>query len=347
MQRRRAAIVVAALIALAACAAAVAWGRTGGTSGPLLQMGASRAHVRPALTSGLGVARDRVRKIDLIERLSAPPQVVILGGSRALRLDPAYLQRRTGLTGFNAAVTEAQPEDAWAFVSLLHVRFPAARFRFVWVIHADECGRAALNPALFRSPALARFFPRSLAAAQTNQGAAPYGSDPAQLRRVFAPDGYVIRDGFDRLFPHPGRDAVAVRRQIRLALTTYAQTPTRPLPRSVFYFRKTLALMQSIAAAPPVIVSAPVDPRILAASAGRGWAVRQRFLLRMLAGLHDRYRFDFADLSHAASCACTARDFFDGIHLRPSGARKVIDAVLNRFPNAFGGAPAAAANPGT
>lgn len=64
---------------------------------------------------------------------------------------------------------------------------------------------------------------------------------------------------------------------------------------------------------------------------------RQALVLRFLAGLPARYRFSFADFSRAAACRCTSGDFFDGIHLRASGADKVVDAVLRRFPDAFRG----------
>jgi hypothetical protein len=296
-------------------------------------------HGGPALSAAtrarLDGASDRGRKTDLIERLDSPPEVVILGGSRALRFDPAYLWERTGLSGFNAAVTDARPEDAWALVSLLHERFPSARFRFLWVIHADEFDPKGLDSGLVYDAALARFFPPSLIRRQMLLEAAHLVIDPMQEGRVFAADGCVVRDDFDRIYPQPGRDACGVRSNIRAALQTYAKRPAQLSRRSVFYFEQTLALMQSIAAAPPVIVSAPVDPRILAATINHGWAVRQGLLLRLLASLHAHYRFSFDDLSRASSCGCTAADFFDGIHLRPSGARKVIDAVLSRFPNAF------------
>jgi len=232
-------------------------------------------------------------------------------------------------------VTCARPEDAWAFVNLLHARFPGARFRFLWVIHADEFDRKPLDPGLVNDPALARFFPPALITPQIRWDSAHPVVDPMQKGRVFAPDGHVVHDAFDLLFPRPGADATGVRNNISLSLLTYARTPAQLSPRSVLYFEKTLALMQSIAAAPPVIVSAPVDPRILAATVNRGWGVRERLLLRFLAGLHSRYRFSFADFSKAATCGCTARDFFDGIHLRPSGTSKVSDAVRRRFPGAF------------
>jgi hypothetical protein len=278
-----------------------------------------------------------MQKTDLIQRLSAPPEVVILGGSRALRFDPAYLRERTGLAAFNAAVTGARPEDAWAFVSLFHARFPTARFRFLWIIHADEFDPRSLDPGLVYDAALARFFPPSMITAQARLEATHLIIDWMQRGRVFAPDGSVVHDGFDRMFPRPGADAAAVRRNIRTALNAYAKSAPRLSRRSVLYFKKTLALMDAIAAAPPVVVSAPVDPRLLAAVAKRGWAARQALVLGFLAGLHARYRFSFADFSRAAACRCTSRDFFDGIHLRASGADKVVDAVMRRFPDAFRG----------
>jgi len=298
-------------------------------------LGRAPSKLSAPLRARLDIASDRMQKTDLIQQLTSPPEVIILGGSRALRFDPAYLQERTGLSGFNAAVTGARPEDAWALVSLLHARFPRARFRFLWVIHANEFDPKALDPGLVYDATLASFFPPSLITPQIQAEAAHLRIDPMQQGRVFARDGYVIHDGFDRLFPQPGSDATGVANNIRSALHIYRTTPARLSRRSVLYFQKTVALMQSIAAAPPVIVSAPVDPRILAATVNRGWSVRQRLLLRQLASLHKRYRFSFADFSRAASCGCTAQDFFDGIHLRPSGAQKVTDAVLRRFPGAF------------
>jgi hypothetical protein len=291
--------------------------------------------ITPLLQARLDVASDRMQKTDLIQRLTAPPQVIILGGSRALRFDPAYLQKRTGLTGFNAAVTGARPEDAWALVSLFHARFPKARFRFLWVIHANEFDPKGLDPGLVYDATLASFFPASLITPQIQAEAAHLKIDPMQRGRVFAPDGYAIRDGFDRLFPIPGSDATGVANNIRSALHIYSTTAARLSRRSVLYFQKTLALMDAIAAVPPVVVSAPVDQRILAATRDHGWSARQRLLLARLSGLHKRYRFSFADFSSPATCGCTASDYFDGIHLRPSGAAKVIDAVLGGFPAAF------------
>jgi hypothetical protein len=322
-------------VIIVACVGLAVLALAGGTA---LILHSATLNRRPArlparLLASLDSASDRMQKTDLIEQLKTAPAIVLLGGSRALRFDPAYLKQRTGLTGFNAAVTGARPEDAWALVNLLHARFPAARFRFIWVIHADEFAPKSLDPGLVYDATLARYFPASLITPLTRAEAAHLRIDAMQRGRVFAPDGMVRRDGFDRLFPRPGNDARGVNNNIRQALKLYATTAARLSPRSTFYFAKTLALMQAIAARPPIIVSAPVDERILAATAHRGWAVRQQLVLRLLRRLQGRYRFAFADFSQAAACGCTANDFYDGIHLRLSGTDKVMAALLRRFPN--------------
>ena len=62
-----------------------------------------------ALIRGYLATSPRTDKARLIEQLTSPPRVVIFGGSRAMRFDPAYIRRQTGLSGFNAAVTPAGP----------------------------------------------------------------------------------------------------------------------------------------------------------------------------------------------------------------------------------------------
>ena len=81
------------------------------------------------LGSGLfatAILSDRPIKACLVERLAQAPSLVILGSSRAEKVEPSYLRTRTGLTGFNAAVSSATPDDAWAFANLLHDRAAGA-----------------------------------------------------------------------------------------------------------------------------------------------------------------------------------------------------------------------------
>ena len=66
------------------------------------------------------ILSDRPIKACLIQRLKQPPALMILGSSRAEKIQPTHIQKRTGLRGFNAAVSSSTPTDAWAFANLLH-----------------------------------------------------------------------------------------------------------------------------------------------------------------------------------------------------------------------------------
>jgi hypothetical protein len=282
----------------------------------------------------------RTAKADLIQRLTSPPQVVIFGGSRAMRFDPEYIERRTGLPGFNAAVTQARATDTWALLNLLHARFPSARFRFLWVLHADQFDRRPIDPAILMNPTLACYVPASLVRSQL-----PAALELAERRQdgltidipkrgklVYAPDGYALSGFFSTRTPPHGGNVGAVHANIGTELHLYRRSPAALAPRSVRSFENDLRLMDSLAATPPVIVAAPFDHRIYATTVHRGWGARHRLVLRLLARLRRTERFSFLDLSNAPAFGITARDFYDGIHLTRRGAQKVIDQVLERFP---------------
>src|SRR5438105_12053816 len=107
--------------------------------------------------SGPSVPTDRSVKLDLIQKLRRGPEILILGDSRGRQAEPSLLQRLTGHTGFNAAVTGGSPPDAWAFTRYTADRFPAQKRRYIWFVsaglatnipdprmHADPRGRPYL-----------------------------------------------------------------------------------------------------------------------------------------------------------------------------------------------------------
>ncbi|MBN2385601.1 MAG: hypothetical protein JXB85_01175 [Anaerolineales bacterium] len=53
----------------------------------------------------------RTAKYELYHRLATTPQVVILGSSRAMRLQPTYVQQTLGYTAFNWALESGESED--------------------------------------------------------------------------------------------------------------------------------------------------------------------------------------------------------------------------------------------
>jgi hypothetical protein len=70
------------------------------------------------------VGYDLTYKTDLVEKLPAPPELVMLGGSRAQRFERSHIERVTGLSAFNFAVQNCRPEDAYAISRYLIERAP-------------------------------------------------------------------------------------------------------------------------------------------------------------------------------------------------------------------------------
>src|SRR5437016_5052714 len=83
---------------------------------------------------------DRSVKLDLIAKLKHGPEILILGDSRGRQAEPSLLQRLTGRTGFNAAVTGGSAPDAWVFTRYTADRFPGQKRRYIWFVSAGLAG---------------------------------------------------------------------------------------------------------------------------------------------------------------------------------------------------------------
>ena len=109
------------------------------------------------------ILSDRPIKACLIERLPTAPSLMILGSSRAEKIQPSQLQRLTGLAGFNAAVSSGTPDDAWSFANLLHERAGGTQQRVLWLLDVESMRRRPIDPGLLDTPSLARFLTASTA----------------------------------------------------------------------------------------------------------------------------------------------------------------------------------------
>lgn len=58
--------------------------------------------------------QDRREKINLYHELPAPPEILVVGSSRSMMLDPVTIEQTCGLPAFNAAVSNAKMEDVLA-----------------------------------------------------------------------------------------------------------------------------------------------------------------------------------------------------------------------------------------
>ena len=294
----------------------------------------------PRANDQLYVLTDRAVKMRLLKRLQRSPQLLIFGGSRATRFEPAYFEELTGLRGFNLAFQNGRPEDAWAFVNFIHERFPGATLRVVWFLHVEAFRKQGLSPGLLQDESLSRWFPAGLIESERTKlprspAEVPKARDLALTR--FGPDGVVLRNRYD-IAEERGRPlSRSIDWSIQTALERYATTEAALYPRSQRYFEKTLRLLSRMGTTQAVVLM-PLHPRLLAAVRAAGWQERHDEVMTYLTGLQDRYRFGLLDGSDIATFGGAPGQFYDGFHVKRANARKLIRTVVARLPSVFAGA---------
>ena len=232
----------------------------------LLLAGVANAVVDPLGSVGTGLVQpvvfsDHAERLKLIDHLRQPPQLVVLGSSRALKAEPSYLQQLTGLRGFNAAAANGKTEDGFAYANLFHDRWPDARIRYLWILEVEAFRDRPPSPQLLAEPALAKHFPASLRAGsrlddlqrlfewqhdrsrRRRRSGTRSAARRSRARSTSHPDGFRAVDQHDvseqarRVVPEPpdrvGRDGAHVRAHDGAATAlrpTRSATSSRPWP---------------------------------------------------------------------------------------------------------------------
>ncbi len=291
------------------------------------------------------VLTDRSVKLHMLEGLKEPPRILIFGGSRATRIEPASFRTLTGLCGFNLALQNGRPEDAWACVNYLHQRFPRAPLQAVWVLHVEAFRQQTLSAGLVQEPALSRWFPKELVAAEAaalQQSAAglqrtgagvPTGRDLAIT--TFAPDGSVVRNRYDIREENGNTLAKGLQYSIDTARRRYADSSAALFPRSQRYFEQTIRLLDALGTT-QVVVLAPLHPQLLAAVKDAGWSERHEEILAYLREVQARYPFDLLDASYLSIIDGDPQEFYDGFHMKRTNAERLVQTIVGAFPDAFG-----------
>ena len=319
------------------------------------------AYVDPYGTVGTGALppvtwTDRSLKVNLIEHLRSAPSVVVLGSSRAMKVQPSFITSRTGLSAFNAAVSSGKPVDAWTFVNYIHSRFPAAHSKFLWLLDVEAFRQWPIDPGLLNTPQLAAYlsagtrlstrldqlpllfsWPTFWKSLQSVRHA--HGRTQAPLRTAigatqFAPDGFRVLDYHDLNLAKGLGLARELPATIRQGVATYRGDYRRLDPTAETYLLRTLALMNSLGDS-PVIALTPMQPQMLAAVAPLGYDARYADVLAYLRSLQGRVRFTLLDFTHLSSFGGRAADFYDGYHMTVANTRRLVNAVLRKAPGAL------------
>jgi len=284
------------------------------------------------------VLTDRAVKLKMLDKKPEMPRLLVFGGSRASRVEPARFEKLTGIPGFNLSFQNGRPEDAWAFVNLLHDQDPARPLQVVWFLHVEAFREQGLSPGLVQDERLSRWFPSDLVAAEKKklpqtEAELPKGTDLALT--TYGPDGVVLRNRYD-IAAEKGRTLKhALAWSIDQALERYATTSPALYPRSTEYFEKTLSLLDEMGTQ-QVVVLTPLHPKLLDAVQDAGWGTRRREVMAYLKRQRATYGFSLMDCSKLSSIGGDPQAFYDGFHFKRANARRLVDTVVARAPEAFG-----------
>jgi hypothetical protein len=332
----------------------------GGAALLLLLVGGVNAYVDPYGYTGTAafptaILSDRTTKACLAQRLTRPPRLLVLGSSRSMKIQPSYLQALTGSPTFNAGVSSATPQDAWAFVNFLHDRFPGTRQRALWLVDVEMFRPKSLDPGLLATPALARYFSAStrwqakasglttlfswhtasdswrvLSASllSSSPAAAPAGSPGGCTYRTngvtqFTPSGFRLWDIHDRARAR----GFSLNQGIALTTQEYSRIYRSGYPalsaEAERWFSRTMNLLNRWGTRPLVVLT-PVQPRLLHAIAPIGWNTRHAQVVGYLRQLQAHGSFDLLDASHIATFGGRPDGFYDGVHMTVPNLRKLV-----------------------
>lgn len=324
----------------------------------LLAMGCVNAVVDPLGTVGTGLLptvtwSDRSTKAYLVQHLEEAPGILILGSSRAMKVEPAYLARKTGRSGFNAAVSSGRPLDAWAFTNLVHDSYPDAHTRYLWLLDVEAFREWPADPGLLNTPQLAAYLPTELRwRTRARQFGLLFSWSTGKLslealrkhlregppRSVggseFTSDGFRRLDYHDRLLAQGKGLAAELPKTIKQAVRTFGTEYTGLSADAKADFEKTLGFMNRLGQEPILVIS-PTHPNMLSCIAPLGWEARHRDVLDYLGSLERRHRFHVLDFAHISSFDGVATDFYDGYHMTVANTRRLVDEVLERLPGAL------------
>ncbi|MCW2922628.1 MAG: hypothetical protein JWM98_32 [Thermoleophilia bacterium] len=292
-------------------------------------------------------AEVRSEKLDLYEALDAKPEVVLLGSSRAMKLEPAHVRQLTGDRAFNAAVSGGVPGDALLFTKLLQEqqgdRFP----HLVWGLDVDAFRTKQLRAGLSTDPRMARFIPRGerLATKLSSLGALTewqtlhttirsVRAGGAKRSAAVADHSDFGPDGFQRWsLPFP-RKPVYLGRAVRKEIEQYAgfifgrDAYTKVEDRPVAEFSEVVRIANRHGDVPTIFVT-PYQPIAEHILARHHIADREREVLARLRELQhgDDLHFRVVDLTDLESFGGDPSQFYDGVHMTPVNTRRVLDRL--------------------
>jgi hypothetical protein len=264
---------------------------------------------------------DRSIKLDLIARLGHSPQVLILGDSRGRQAEPSYLQKLTGLTGFNAAVMGGSAPDAWVFIRYTADRFPGQTRRYIWFVSWGLAGDIP-DPRTEADPRGAHYLQEVRAYLDNRPLHVQWPTHPFTGYR---PDGGLSGKAWTPTAPHLRE----VRAEAAIMVAHIKQHP----PTAPNYGAKRFQLFEHLLGylnsrgERPIIVFNPLYPTVYAELQRLGDPVMTASL-EYLQSLRSRYGFVVVNCENIHSCGGNDSDWANPTHVDRFNMQRMLRYVV-------------------
>ena len=270
-------------------------------------------------------------KGDLLDALKKPPQLVVLGGSRAQRFEPNYIRRLTGLSAFNFALQNSRPEGAYAISKYLFSRAPDVKLRCFYALEATTFGDRPMHPGLLYDERFSQWFPPDLVSRQKELNGPPKRVSFPSKR--YSPRGLLLHNEYDEMLAR-GRKQEQTLRVYIADLLPRAAASGATQTRSRHYFEKLLKLYNDHGVTPAIVIM-PYHPLVLEAFRKVGWQAKNDALLAYLRELQQTYDLHILDYTEIESFGGDPRFFYDGAHVMKGNARLILEQAVKDAPECF------------
>jgi hypothetical protein len=274
---------------------------------------------------------DYTAKMELLQRCQ--PRLLVLGSSRVRKLEPAYLQRRTGLPAFNMGVASSLPED---WICLFRYATEGRGRDVKWVVLGVDVDSfhptAPVNPPLLKNPGLRVYLPpalrpgwsmtladlaQALTLEQSEMSIRALWPHPRRSREWFDPDGLVHVDGEDR--------PLDLSQDMRPCMQRFQDYPHLS-PARLGYLDELARRCRTRGIRLSVFLTTVHDQYARAVAAT--YEPRYRELVPRLREMAARDQFRFVDCSRVWRYGGDPNDFYDSSHIKSGNARRIIDHVI-------------------
>jgi hypothetical protein len=267
---------------------------------------------------------DRSIKLDLIAKLTHGPQILILGDSRGRTAEPAFLQRLTGHTGFNAAVMGGSAPDAWVFIRDTADRFPNEKRRYIWFVSDGLAGNIP-DPRTEADPRGRRYLQEVAPLLDPEPLNVPWPANPFDR---YLPDGGLAGSAA----PPSPQQVQKVKAQAAAIVAKIRQNPPAPPhgdPKGLPQYKLFEHLLAYVNARGerPVIVFNPLYPTVYAALAQYGLPTLTNSLT-YLHSLRTRYRFVVVNCENIHAWGGNDSDWTNARHVDRLNMRRMLRYIV-------------------